>query len=991
MMPSNTITIVQQNTRKSITAVNEIKQKMTKLRPDLLLIQEPYVLCREVIFDLNSRLFHFDAAQNNRHINTVIICLNNYLNIQLIDDFSNDFCTTVGVSCHGKAIIVANFYIPPNQLNDSHINFLTNLSSTFSSHPLVVCGDFNSRSPVWHDNKTNQNGARFKGIFNQTDLVLQNDKSHTCFTHNGSSLIDLTMTNSHATGSILRWRVECLSTITDHRAIHFQIDLRNNLPVIDKRLSNWAFSEKNADWEDFSTNFQNRFCNIELADEESEAAIDENIKAFSELLVESAYSTLRCNKKSTPSRNTVWSKEVELLQIHFRHLRNLYFRGKASKLMYNAARNKYIRAYRKLRKTVFVKFAEQNNSSDPYGNTFRLMEKRLATAPKDIPFINALDGPKQTLQMQHLLGKLFPDDDASTDSVEVNLLRSYSPVASNNVSVSFQEQEVWQVIEGLRPKKSPGVDKISNRMIKATLPCSCEFLTETFNRCLRLGYFPSSWKMARVQILPKPNKSDYSITKSYRPIALTTHLSKVFEKLIRNHLQEALTLNERQHGFVKGKSTISALKAITDLIIEKKATHKVAVIAIDISGAFDNAFWPAIIKQLDSQNVPASLISITQSYLDGRKVVFDYQGRSVSKVLTKGTPQGGVLSPLLWNIILNELLTDFHQPDCELIAYADDVTIICWNREECHLRESIRSALLVIDNWCKARKLTFSTEKTNLLYVHCKDKLPINCSEEVITPVENIKILGVTFGDHRLRSKLNFHPHVLDVVARATRTKNALFALAKKSWGINSRKRLILYKTVVRPMISYAAEIWFPHLNGSSKKKLDAMQYCFLRHAIQAFSTVSYNVTHAMADLPVLSTFLTMKFNREPTEAYRMLTRRYISESNEIFRDFFPDGIPKYVKPNFFNMQFFSGHGHFNQFLERINAREDGSCSCGQGPQDAKHLLLHCGKTQTLRQPLLQTVTDLNGFIDNQSRFLLFNDLCRTIHEQIVTERALSH
>ncbi|KAH9399726.1 hypothetical protein TYRP_017718, partial [Tyrophagus putrescentiae] len=180
-------------------------------------------------------------------------------------------------------------------------------------------------------------------------------------------------------------------------------------------------------------------------------------------------------------------------------------------------------------------------------------------------------------------------------------------------------------------------------------------------------------------------------------------------------------------------------------------------------------------------------------------------------------------------------------------------------------------------------KLTFSTGKTNLLYVHCKDRLPINFSREVITPVKNIKILGVTFGDHRFRDKLSFHPHVLDVMARATRIKNALFALAKKSWGINSRKRLILYKTVVRPMIIYAAEIWFPHLNGSSKKKLDAMQYCFLKHAIQAFSTVSYNITHAMADLPVLSTFLTMRLNREPAAAYKTLIRRYISEKPGFF------------------------------------------------------------------------------------------------------------
>src|SRR5699024_5957401 len=127
-----------------------------------------------------------------------------------------------------------------------------------------------------------------------------------------------------------------------------------------------------------------------------------------------------------------------------------------------------------------------------------------------------------------------------------------------------------------------------------------------------------------------------------------------------------------------------------------------------------------------------------------------------------------------------------------------------------------------------------------------KDKLPVFFGGKSISPVDKLKILGVSFGDHGRKNKLNFKPHVLDVITRATRIKASLFVLAKKSWGINSKKRLVLYKTIILPMMLYAAEIWFPHLDASSKKKLDSLQYCFLKHAIQAFNTVSSNITHVM-------------------------------------------------------------------------------------------------------------------------------------------------
>ncbi|UYV61881.1 hypothetical protein LAZ67_1006936 [Cordylochernes scorpioides] len=74
-----------------------------------------------------------------------------------------------------------------------------------------------------------------------------------------------------------------------------------------------------------------------------------------------------------------------------------------------------------------------------------------------------------------------------------------------------------------------------------------------------------------------------------------------------------------QHGFIQAKSTISALHEITKICLQRKETDVTALVAVDISGEFDNAWHPAIIQQMDKANFPAPLIKIVISYLEDRK------------------------------------------------------------------------------------------------------------------------------------------------------------------------------------------------------------------------------------------------------------------------------------------------------------------------------------------------------------------------------------
>ncbi|UYV73425.1 hypothetical protein LAZ67_10003139 [Cordylochernes scorpioides] len=196
-------------------------------------------------------------------------------------------------------------------------------------------------------------------------------------------------------------------------------------------------------------------------------------------------------------------------------------------------------------------------------------------------------------------------------------------------------------------------------------------------------------------------------------------------------------------------------------------------------------------KRLDEDGVQASTIKLLQSYFDNRRIRFRYSSTEINKKLSKGCPQGGPLSPTLWNIIINEILNNSLDDNCETIGYADDITLICWNKTPEQLRKTIENVLRKINKWCESRKLKLSDEKTKILYLYkCNSDIIVSGSK-LIKPVEELKILGVTIKNHRVRSKLDFTPHVNETIIKVTRASGYLFGLTKKAWGLDFRRRLI--------------------------------------------------------------------------------------------------------------------------------------------------------------------------------------------------------
>ena len=97
----------------------------------------------------------------------------------------------------------------------------------------------------------------------------------------------------------------------------------------------------------------------------------------------------------------------------------------------------------------------------------------------------------------------------------------------------------------------------------------------------------------------------------------------------------------------------------------------------DISGAFDNAWWPLVFKSLRERGCPRNVFDVLKSYFDNRRVGLEIGSIKVTKRATRGCPQGSVLGPACWNLMFDDLLRSLEESiGNKFVAYADDLLVV---------------------------------------------------------------------------------------------------------------------------------------------------------------------------------------------------------------------------------------------------------------------------------------------------------------------------
>lgn len=219
--------------------------------------------------------------------------------------------------------------------------------------------------------------------------------------------------------------------------------------------------------------------------------------------------------------------------------------------------------------------------------------------------------------------------------------------------------------------------------------------------------------------------------------------------------------------------------------------------------------------------------------------------------LTAGVPQGSVLAPLLYNIFT----ADIPKPIGSTLAiYADDTAILARSSSVHQVTRYLQSTISILEAWLNLWRIVVNPEKSKALLITRRWIRPsgqVQLNGANIPWKDEVKYLGVIFD-----TKLRFVKHAEYSAQKAKRIRGYLYPLTGRKSFMSIDKKLLLYKTIIRPSMTYASVAWGHALSFSSLQQLQVVQNQFLRAAFNAPWFVRNEQLHNEAGLKTIHEFL---------------------------------------------------------------------------------------------------------------------------------------
>ena len=284
----------------------------------------------------------------------------------------------------------------------------------------------------------------------------------------------------------------------------------------------------------------------------------------------------------------------------------------------------------------------------------------------------------------------------------------------------------------------------------------------------------------------------------------------------------------------------------------RSRSHQIHVIHIDFEKAFELVRSEVILEAASEMGIKGNLLAWIKDYLADRKGHVNFQNhKSETAAFENGTPQGSVISPILFNLVMNKLVRKEDYPkSCLLVSYADDVYII--NRYPRQKMSEFLKALRIFERKCRELGLKVSIDKTKAM---CYGKVPrlqplptYYLNGEPITWVNEFKYLGVMYD-----KKLNFVSHVAYLRNKLRPKINLLKSMAGAQWGTSTKTLKRYYLSNIRSVLEYGSQAM---LTASEKARndIEVIQNICLRIILHAPPGTPTEVLQAEAGiLPINS------------------------------------------------------------------------------------------------------------------------------------------
>ena len=361
------------------------------------------------------------------------------------------------------------------------------------------------------------------------------------------------------------------------------------------------------------------------------------------------------------------------------------------------------------------------------------------------------------------------------------------------------------------------LDETPSKVLKVVMPLIAVPLAHVFNRSLRQGTFPRSLKEAQVVPLYKGKGVPRTDPNSYRPIALTDFIAKLFERCVKKQLSKHVDtyglLAETQYGFRTARSPELALSVICEFI-RRGADGGDAVVGIflDVAKAFNSLRHNILIKILSHLGVDTRTCNWFSSYLGGRTIRVRLGGSLSRKSETPvGIPQGSVLGPLCFILYINVVLSALNNgsPRVRAVSFADDTSVlfkvskdsveddVARINEELVRTTSAFSSLCLALNVSKTKLVVFKSAHSRVSIQEGDIKL----NDISLEAVPSATVLGIP-----LQGDLKWSDLADRITDKCRIATACLFRL--RSAGVPLSVVLHAYRVFMEPHLSYRISVW---------------------------------------------------------------------------------------------------------------------------------------------------------------------------------------
>ena len=499
-------------------------------------------------------------------------------------------------------------------------------------------------------------------------------------------MVDVTLIGDNV--NISNWHFLLEDSHSDHPLIQFEVAVGKPKSYFEKKP---VPKVKDIDKKKFLKKLKCKIKPIvdELPNINSTNSLDSIIEKLTNIISNSAKQSKLPSNKISRSKLDFWSEELLEFRSKLRDAKELAFKTKKDLdyKIHSDLKAEYQRLLRKSKNKAFEKQCTVELNNDPYRG---LKKVAASQGGKEIPgelIINGQSVTEKGVIVKELCKSFFPKE-KQTGPVQENTIqvyKSYIREPTQSTPPPITKVELKDSIFSLNIKSAPGTDGIGIDIIQLAYSTISDVLLSIYNLCIQFNYYPKIWKIAKVTILKKPNKPSYKDVKSFRPISVLNTLGKIFEKIIHDRLawlaDKDKWFGENQHGFREGKSTETAMHSLAH-IIENNFKNKIltTVLFLDISGAFDCAWPPAILAALAKYKCPIYLIKIIESLFQNREANITIDDFIFKYIVTIGCPQGGILSPFLWIILAEQLINLSFPFKFKIIGYADDIALVAMHK-----------------------------------------------------------------------------------------------------------------------------------------------------------------------------------------------------------------------------------------------------------------------------------------------------------------------